>query len=72
MTIVRDMHNEGHAILTVKTDRGEFVLDNMSDQAPAWDTTGYQSIKRQSQDDPIVWLDLGGVGGPGSRMASGQ
>ena len=30
MTIVRDLNDEGHAILTVKTDRGEFVLDNLS------------------------------------------
>ena len=31
MTVVKDLEGEGHAILTVKTDRGEFVLDNLSD-----------------------------------------
>ena len=27
MTIVRDLNGEGHAVLTVKTDRGDFVLE---------------------------------------------
>jgi predicted transglutaminase-like cysteine proteinase len=61
MTIVRDLNNEGHAILTVKTDHGEFVLDNLSKQIRPWDATGYLYVKRQAQYDPNVWLDLGGV-----------
>jgi predicted transglutaminase-like cysteine proteinase len=61
MTIVRDLAGEGHAILTVKTDRGEFVLDNLRDEIVPWDTTGYQFIKRQAQEDPNLWLDLGGA-----------
>jgi predicted transglutaminase-like cysteine proteinase len=61
MTIVRDLQGEGHAILTVKTDRGEFVLDNLRDEILPWDATGYRYIKRQAQDDPNVWLDLGGA-----------
>jgi predicted transglutaminase-like cysteine proteinase len=63
MTVVRDLEGEGHAILTVKTDRGEFVLDNLTDEIRPWDTNGYAYIKRQAQDDPNVWLDLGGVRG---------
>jgi predicted transglutaminase-like cysteine proteinase len=61
MTVVRDLDGEGHAILTVKTDHGEFVLDNLSDEIRPWDATGYTFVKRQSQDDPNVWLDLGGA-----------
>ena len=34
MTIVRDLNGEGHAVLTVKTDRGDFVLDNLADDDP--------------------------------------
>jgi hypothetical protein len=33
MTVVKDERNEGHAVLTVKTNGGEFVLDNMNDEA---------------------------------------
>ena len=70
MTVVKDLEGEGHAILTVKTDRGEFVLDNLSDDIRPWDATGYTYLKRQAQDDPNVWLDLGGVRGVSSAAAN--
>ena len=63
MTIVRDLDGEGHAILTIKTDHGEFVLDNLTDEIRPWDATGYRFVKRQAQEDPNVWLDLGGAQG---------
>jgi predicted transglutaminase-like cysteine proteinase len=59
MTIVRDLEGEGHAILTVKTDHGEFVLDNLSDEIRPWNTTGYRFVKRQSQEDPNLWVSIG-------------
>lgn len=59
MTIVRDLDGEGHAILTVKTDHGEFVLDNLSDEIRPWDATGYRFVKRQSQEDPNLWVSIG-------------
>jgi predicted transglutaminase-like cysteine proteinase len=71
MTIVRDLEGEGHAILTVKTDHGEFVLDNLSDEIRPWDATGYSYVKRQSQEDPNVWLDLGGARGVSAASALG-
>ncbi len=59
MTVVRDHEGEGHAILTVKTDHGDYALDNLSnDVLPAADT-GYRLVKRQSQEDPNVWVPLG-------------
>ena len=58
MTIVRDQEGEGHAILTVRTNRGDFVLDNLADDIVGWEQTGYLFIKRQSQEDPNVWLAL--------------
>ena len=63
MTIVKDLEGEGHAILTVKTDRGEFILDNLTDDIRPWNANGYTYLKRQAQDDPNVWLNLGGVRG---------
>ena len=44
--------------LTVRTDRGDFVLDNMKPQIRRWDKTGYVFIKRQSQKNPQVWVAL--------------
>ncbi|HLH12263.1 MAG TPA: transglutaminase-like cysteine peptidase [Methylovirgula sp.] len=58
MTIVRDLNGEGHAILTVKTDKGEFILDNLTDQIRPWEATGYHFLKRQSQQDPNVWVAI--------------
>jgi predicted transglutaminase-like cysteine proteinase len=59
MTVVRDQHGDGHAVLTVKTDKGEYVLDNQTDEISLWSETGYRFVKRQSQADPNVWVSLG-------------
>ncbi len=59
MTVVKDHEGEGHAILTVKTSRGEFVLDNLDDRVMAWADTGYKFVKRQSQSDPNLWESIG-------------
>jgi predicted transglutaminase-like cysteine proteinase len=59
LTVVRDRHDEGHAVLTVKTDRGEFILDNQVEEVLPWYETGYRFIKRQSQRDPNLWVNLG-------------
>jgi predicted transglutaminase-like cysteine proteinase len=59
ITVVRDKKGEGHAVLTVKTDKGEFILDNQNESVVAWNETGYRFVKRQSQSDPNVWVSLG-------------
>jgi predicted transglutaminase-like cysteine proteinase len=59
ITVVRDKKNEGHAVLTVKTNRGEFILDNQETQILAWNNTGYKFVKRQSQSDQNMWVALG-------------
>jgi predicted transglutaminase-like cysteine proteinase len=61
VTVVRDQKGDGHAVLTVRTDRGDFVLDNQNTKILLWSKTGYQYIKRQAQDDPNHWVSLGGV-----------
>ncbi|WP_158814956.1 transglutaminase-like cysteine peptidase [Methylocapsa sp. S129] len=59
MTVVKDESQEGHAILTLKTSKGEFVLDNLNDDVKPWTTTPYRFVKRQSQQDQNVWVMLG-------------
>jgi predicted transglutaminase-like cysteine proteinase len=59
ITVVRDKRGDGHAVLTVKSDKGEYVLDNQNDQILLWSDTGYRFVKRQSQADPNVWVSLG-------------
>ena len=58
MTIVAEASGSGHAVLTVKTDRGEFILDNLTDEILLWSKTTYRYYKRQSQDDPNLWVWL--------------
>ncbi len=59
ITVVRDKKGEGHAVLTVKTDKGDFILDNQEENVLLWSETGYRFVKRQSQNDPNVWVALG-------------
>ena len=69
ITLVRDKNDEGHAVLTVKTDKGEFILDNQNETVVTWTETGYQFVKRQSQSDPNEWVSLG-VSRPAVALAS--
>jgi predicted transglutaminase-like cysteine proteinase len=64
ITVVRDEANEGHAILTVKTNGGEFILDNLADDVKPVSRISYRMVKRQSQEDPNVWVALGAVAAP--------
>jgi predicted transglutaminase-like cysteine proteinase len=59
ITVVRDKQGDGHAVLTVKTDKGEFILDNQTEDVLLWSETEYRFVKRQSQTDPNVWIGLG-------------
>jgi predicted transglutaminase-like cysteine proteinase len=58
ITVVRDEDGEGHAVLTVTTDRGDLILDNKQNVIKAWYETPYRYIKRQSPDDPLIWVAL--------------
>ena len=59
VTVVHNEKDEGHAVLTVTTDSGDYVLDNQNMNILLWSETGYRFVKRQSQSDPNVWVSLG-------------
>jgi predicted transglutaminase-like cysteine proteinase len=59
ITVVRDRDDNWHAVLTVKTKRGEYILYNQTEDLLPWFKTGYRFVKRQSQRDPNVWVSLG-------------
>ncbi|MHB2168227.1 transglutaminase-like cysteine peptidase [Alsobacter sp. R-9] len=69
MTVVRDETGAGHAILTVVTDRGDFVLDSKTNRVLPWRATGYGFVKRQSQVNPTLWVKLGEPASPGLTVA---
>ena len=58
ITVVLQPNGEGHAVLTVRTDRGDFVLDNMRNKVMIWTDTEYTYLKRQATDDPARWVKL--------------
>ncbi|MBN8952519.1 MULTISPECIES: transglutaminase-like cysteine peptidase [unclassified Rhizobium] len=58
ITVVRLPDGEGHAVVTVRTDRGDFILDNLTDQVKNWTQTPYHYLKRQATDDTGLWVDI--------------
>jgi predicted transglutaminase-like cysteine proteinase len=59
VTVVRDTNDDAHAVLTVSTDKGDYILDNQNDKILLWSETGYRFVKRQSQSNGNVWVSLG-------------
>ena len=58
ITVVRKPDGEGHAVLTVRTDRGDFILDNLRDDVRGWRETGYRFLKRQASYHTGRWVSL--------------
>jgi predicted transglutaminase-like cysteine proteinase len=58
IAVVITPDNTRHAVLSVVTDRGDYVLDNLNNQIRAWDTTGYTWIERQDPNRATGWVSL--------------
>ena len=58
ITVVRQRNGEGHAVLMVRTDRGDLILDNQDALIKLWTDTPYEFLKRQSQADAGKWVDI--------------
>ncbi len=58
ITVVLQPNGEGHAVLTVRTDRGDFVLDNMRNKVMNWSETEYTYLKRQDTANPGRWVKI--------------
>lgn len=58
ITVVRKPDGDGHAVLTLRTDQGDFVLDNLNDRVIPWYETGYTYLKRQSISHTGRWVTL--------------
>lgn len=67
ITVLRKQDGEGHAVLMVRTDRGDLILDNLDALIKVWTDTPYQYIKRQSQTNAGKWVD---IYDPPTRLAS--
>lgn len=58
ITVALDEAGAGHAVLTVTTTEGDYVLDNRRDDIRLWSETGYTFLKRQSAHNPKHWVAL--------------
>ena len=58
VTVVRQPNGDGHAVLTVRTDHGDFILDNLEGRILEWDATDYEYLKRQSIRNSGTWVQI--------------
>lgn len=58
ITVVRQTNGEGHAVLTVLTDRGDLILDNLEPRILVWSETDYAYVKRQSETYAGSWMAI--------------
>lgn len=63
MTVVIDEEGAGHAVMMVRTDRGDLILDNKRNAILPWHQTGYTYVKREG-DTGTAWASLGGAYSP--------
>jgi len=58
LAVVDSAASGRHAVLTVATDKGDYVLDNLSGEIRSWRTAGYTWIERQDSANPTAWVSL--------------
>lgn len=55
ITVVLQPNGEGHAVLTVRTDKADYILDNLNSKILPWNETEYTYLKRQSSKNTGAW-----------------
>jgi predicted transglutaminase-like cysteine proteinase len=70
LATVTTARGESHAILTVATDRGDYVLDSMNDDILPWNRTGFRWIERQDGADIKQWVVFDRDGGQTASAAA--
>ena len=65
IAVVTTRRGQSHALLTVATDRGDYVLDSLDDEVLAWSQADYTWIERQDPSRASGWVSLA----PNTRVA---
>ncbi len=58
VTVVRKPDGEGHAVLTLRTTQGDYVLDNLNNEVKLWTETPYRYLKRQASFHAGRWVSI--------------
>ncbi len=53
-----DRQRNPHAVLVFRSDKGDLVLDNLTDQIRSWRDTGYMFLQMQDPDRPTGWVNV--------------
>lgn len=58
IAVVKTTAGQGHAVLLVRTDKGEFAMDNLTPWIVRWDETGYTWDRRQVAGSAFHWASV--------------
>ena len=58
MTVLLKPDGEGHAVVTVRTSQGDFILDNLEEEVLLWSKTSYKFLKRQASFNSGRWVTI--------------
>lgn len=58
IAVVDDPSQGAHAVLIARTDQGDLVLDNLTDEILPWADTRFTFVSRQSAKLPAMWVKL--------------
>ncbi|WP_256754017.1 transglutaminase-like cysteine peptidase [Mesorhizobium sp. Mes31] len=58
LTVAR-YRGQGHTVLTVRTNEGDLVLDNLTNSVRDWSSTPYSYFARQAQGNGKRWEQIG-------------
>ena len=58
LTVLRGPNGDGHAVLTVRTNIGDVILDNLTDSVLNWDEAEYIYLKRQATNHTGRWVSI--------------
>lgn len=67
LAVVHTKYDQGdilHLVLSVRTDKGDLVLDNLRKTVVPWNKTGYGFVMRQSKIHPRLWVKVDGTEPP--------
>jgi predicted transglutaminase-like cysteine proteinase len=58
LAVVKTSSGIGHLVLVVSTNKGNLVLDNLSETILPWQLTKYHWVKIQSSSDARYWFEI--------------
>lgn len=58
LATVLDGRNKAHAVLILRAETGDFVLDNVTDRVLPWHRTGYVYLRMQNPAQPAGWVSV--------------